>query len=118
MPLHVEAIWTPTQDEFDRFARISGDDNPIHVDPAFSARTRFGRTVSHGMLIYSKLWAMLCTSLPGVRQAHQTMMFPNPCFTGEPVELTVEEIGTRRFAMKALRQADGAELLVGETELA
>ena len=54
----VEAGWTPTQDAFDRFAALSGDDNPIHVDPDFSARTRFGRTVSHGMLIYSRVWAL------------------------------------------------------------
>ena len=44
---------------FDRFARLSGDDNPIHVDPAFSARTRFGRTVAHGMLLYGRVWAMI-----------------------------------------------------------
>ena len=49
--LLIERQWIPTQEEFDLFARISGDDNPIHVDPEFSARTRFGRTVSHGMLI-------------------------------------------------------------------
>src|SRR5688500_2787 len=45
-----------SQAEFDLFARISGDNNPIHVDPEFSARTRFGRTVSHGMLLYTVLW--------------------------------------------------------------
>lgn len=117
MSLRVTETWVPTQEEFDRFARVSGDDNPIHVDPAFSARTRFGRTVSHGMLIYSKLWSMLCNALPGSRQASQTMIFPNPCFAGEPVELIVEEVGAKQFSMKALRQADGAELLVGTAEV-
>ena len=33
-----------TQQDFARFADLSGDNNPIHVDPQFSARTRFGRT--------------------------------------------------------------------------
>ncbi len=42
-----------SQTDFDRFAALSGDDNPIHVDAEFSARTRFGRTVAHGMLLYS-----------------------------------------------------------------
>ena len=36
---------TLTQGDFDAFATLSGDDNPIHVDPAFAARTRFGRTL-------------------------------------------------------------------------
>lgn len=114
----ITEIWTPTQAEFDLFADISGDDNPIHVDPAFSARTRFGRTVSHGMLIYSKLWALLQRAHPGARQLSQKMMFPNPTYTGEPVTLTIRAEGGGRYAMVAMRQADGAELFVGEAEIA
>ncbi len=43
MSLILKQEWVPTQEEFDIFAHVSGDDNPIHVDPEFSARTRFGR---------------------------------------------------------------------------
>ncbi|TYO91302.1 MaoC family dehydratase [Oceanicella actignis] len=110
--------WTPTQAEFDAFARVSGDDNPIHVDPEFSARTRFGRTVSHGMLIYARLWAMLAEARPGFRQASQSMMFPNPAYAGEPVRLTVERIDETRWSLRAERAADGAALFVGEAEAA
>lgn len=117
MTIRLTSTWTPTQAEFDRFARVSGDDNPIHVDPEFSARTTFGRTVSHGMLIYSKLWALLRTEFPGARQASQTMMFPNPAFAGEPVDLSIKETGPHRYAVRAARHADGAELLTGETEI-
>ena len=44
-----------TQRQFDEYARLSGDDNPIHVDAAFAAGTRFGRTVAHGMFLFSVL---------------------------------------------------------------
>lgn len=114
----LEARWLPTQEDFEAFARVSGDDNPIHVDPEFSARTAFGRTVSHGMLLYSKLWGLLVAAHPEVRQLSQTMMFPNPCYTGEDVALSITETEPGRLRMVAWRVSDEAELLVGETEIA
>ncbi len=47
------------QADFDRFAALSGDDNPIHVDAGFAAKTHFGRTVCHGMLLYSAICQVL-----------------------------------------------------------
>ncbi len=116
--LDLSARWLPSQEEFDAFAAVSGDDNAIHVDPEFSARTSFGRTVSHGMLIYSKLWGLLQKAEPGARQVSQTMMFPNPAFAGEEVALSVREIAPGTLEMKAVRVADAAELLVGEARIA
>jgi acyl dehydratase len=117
MPEPLRETWTPTQAEFDAFAAVSGDDNPIHVDPDFSARTRFGRTVSHGMLIYSRLWAMLTRAAPGVHRT-QSLMFPNPAYAGEALELTCAPLGGGRWRIAARRAADGAECLTGETEIA
>ena len=85
----ITACWTPLQAEFDAFAEVSGDNNPIHVDSDFSARTRFGRTVSHGMLIYSKIWGLLQNRFPGCRQIEQTLMFPAPSYTGEELRIAV-----------------------------
>ncbi|MCR8724703.1 MaoC family dehydratase [Frigidibacter sp. ROC022] len=116
--MKLTADWTPTQAEFDAFAAVSGDDNPIHVDADFSARTRFGRTVAHGMLIYSRLWSLLGSACPGLRQLRQELMFPNPCYAGDPVQLSVESLAPGRYAMRAARKSDGAELLLGETEVA
>ena len=76
---------TLTQEDFDAFARLSGDDNPIHVDPDFSARTRFGRTVSHGMLLLTVLRGLLEEIVPGARQVAQKLMFPAPTFADEPM---------------------------------
>ena len=106
-----------TQQDFDRFATLSGDDNPIHVDPVFSARTRFGRTVSHGMLIYSRLWAMVRAAHPGRGQVFQDMMFPNPAYAGEALVLSVVGDGPE-IAVSARRQADGAVCFQGKAVLA
>lgn len=114
----LHATWCPTQEDFDLFAQVSGDDNPIHVDPEFSACSAFGRTVSHGMLIYSKLWGMVCKAYPQARSLSQTMMFPNPCFTGEEVELSVTGSLPGRLRLRAIRATDNAELFVGEAEVA
>ncbi|WP_298728184.1 MaoC/PaaZ C-terminal domain-containing protein [uncultured Ferrovibrio sp.] len=109
------------QPDFDLFAKISGDNNPIHVDAEFSARTRFGRTVSHGMLLYTILWGMVQKQYPGARQASQNLMFPNPAYADEPLDFEVTEISSdgnrRRLATKASRKHDGAVVLDGETEI-
>ena len=88
------------QRDFDRFAALSGDDNPIHVDPAFAARTRFGRTVCHGMLLYSTICRALTDALgAGFVQREQELMFVTPTYTGEEIAVRLE--------VTALRPEDG-----------
>lgn len=79
-----------TQADFDKFAALSGDNNPIHVDAEFSARTRFGRTVSHGMLLSTILRGLLERLVPGARQVSQQLMFPAPTFADEPLRFSAE----------------------------
>ncbi|MGQ9572442.1 MAG: MaoC family dehydratase [Dehalococcoidia bacterium] len=50
---------TLSQEKIDRYARASGDFNPIHVDPVFAAQTPFGGTIAHGMLLLAYLSGML-----------------------------------------------------------
>lgn len=78
-----------TQADFDAFAELSGDDNPIHVDEQFSAKTRFGRTVSHGMLLATILRGLLDQLVPGSRQVAQKLMFPSPTYAGDAMRFAV-----------------------------
>ena len=48
----VEYVRTVTEADVVEFARISGDDNAIHLDEAFGKRTRFGGRVAHGALSF------------------------------------------------------------------
>jgi acyl dehydratase len=79
-----------TQTQFDAFAKLSGDTNPIHTDPDFSARTTFGRTVAHGMFLYGNIIRELGEFLPPFVQLYQEMMFPSPTFTEADLELKLK----------------------------
>lgn len=82
-----------TQDDFDRFARVSGDDNPIHVDTAFAARTRWGRTLAHGMMLYSIVVHYIRSELvPGSVELEQDLVFPGPTFAGDEIVVDAEVV--------------------------
>jgi acyl dehydratase len=104
-----------TQRQFDRFAVLSGDDNPIHVDPVFSARTKFGRPVAHGMFLYANLVRALGEFVPGAMQREQELMFPAPTYTGEIVRLALnvterdERIARLSTAVVKLDQTVGCQ---------
>lgn len=111
-----------TQQDFDRFAALSGDDNPIHIDPAFSARSRFGKTVAHGMLLYSKACQVLGTLFPGpgTLQLEQELMFPAPTYVGEEITIHIEVVGLQPRAGRAelitqVQRQDGSLGLDGRT---
>jgi 3-hydroxybutyryl-CoA dehydratase len=111
-----------TQQDFNRFAALSGDNNPIHVDPEFSARTRFGKTVAHGMFLYSLICCAIDRFFPGATQLSQDLMFPNPTYVGEPVtvSLTIAEIEpAERLArlQTAITQDSGLVSCHGETSI-
>lgn len=82
------------QSDFNRFARLSGDDNPIHTDPEFSARTHFGRTVAHGLLLCSVLRGLVEEVMPGCVLLTQSVMFPAPTYTGEPMQFSVRPVAS------------------------
>lgn len=79
-----------TQGDFDRFAELSGDHNPLHTDPRFAAGSRFGRTIGHGMLLYAALCAAMGRLLPGGRQLEQSLRFAAPVFADQPLTLRLE----------------------------
>ncbi len=54
-----------TEDDVLTFARVTGDDNPIHVDAEFAETTRFGQRVVHGVLLLGLISKVLGRDFPG-----------------------------------------------------
>lgn len=112
---------TLTQADFDTFAALSGDNNPIHVDAAFCAATRFGKPVSHGALLCSIVRGIVDRLVPGAQQRSQSVTFPSPAFAGEPLrfEASVTDRRGNLVAVKfrVIRVADGALTCEGSTSL-
>ena len=83
---------TVDQGRIDAFARITEDEQFIHVDPERAATTVFGGTVAHGFLTLSLLSAMAYSALPkiegaahGVNYGFDRVRFLNPVRSGSRV---------------------------------
>src|SRR5258707_389482 len=112
---------TITDADIVRFAEVSGDRNPIHLDEEYAARSPFGRRVAHGFLTGSMISAMIGMDLPGPGSIYlgQTMKFLAPVAIGDTVTVSVEIIGVREdkriltLRTDATNQ-DGVLVLTGE----
>lgn len=78
--------------EVERFAEISLDRNPIHLDEKAAAATVLGRRVVHGMLAASLLSALLGQHLPGdgTILLGVNIQFKGPVFLDEEVTAFVQ----------------------------
>ena len=76
------ATWTRavTDASIRQFADATGDHNPVHLDEAVAARTRFGGRIAHGMLSAGFVSAALATELPGPGTIYlsQSLRFARP----------------------------------------
>jgi 3-hydroxybutyryl-CoA dehydratase len=102
------------------FARLSGDDNPIHLCDVYAAQTRFGQRIAHGLYTASLISAVLGTQLPGPGAVYrsQTLNFHAPVKIGDVVTVIVEVVELiaegRRVRLKCEALVDGHLMLDGE----
>jgi 3-hydroxybutyryl-CoA dehydratase len=84
---------TVTEADVVAFAGVTGDEQPLHLDPAFGARTRFGRRIAHGMLSAGYISAALGTRLwPSgvVVYLGQSLQFRRPVAIGDTITAEAE----------------------------
>ncbi|WP_192918449.1 CBS domain-containing protein [Salinigranum salinum] len=100
------------------FARATGDENPLHLDDAFAATTRFGGRIAHGVLTLGIVSAALAR-LPGlVIYLSQSVRFVGPVDVGDRVTAVcevVDALGGGRFRLRTtVRDGDGGTVVDGE----
>lgn len=86
-----------SEEEVFRFAEISGDRNPLHLDRKFGKSSIFGRRIVHGMLVASLFSGLIGMELPGKGSIYlgQSLTFTAPVAIGEKVTASVEIIKIR-----------------------
>ena len=114
-----------TQENVNRFAEISGDNNPIHIDTEYAATTPFGRPIVHGFLagaVFSKVFG---TTWPGegTIYMYQSMSFRAPVFVGRDyvARFEIAEVNAdkhRGTVRCTLEDADDGRVVIeGEAKL-
>lgn len=88
---------TITIEDIVKFAELTGDVNPVHLDEEFAKKTRFGGRIAHGMFGVSLVSAVLGTKLPGPGTIYlsQTIKFQAPVYPGDTVTATVKVVKVR-----------------------
>lgn len=82
-------------DDVLRFADLTGDRHPVHVDPEWAERSRFGGLIAHGLLVLSlaigafPFGGSYVVALRRIREA----VFKRPVPAGDQVEAVAEVAG-------------------------
>jgi acyl dehydratase len=110
-----------TQEEIDEFARVTGDDQWIHVDVERAKQSPFGGTIAHGYFTLSLAPRFSYDMFTfegfafGVNYGLNRVRFPSPMPVGERVRMraklaSVEEIpGGAQLTTELTFERDGGE---------
>jgi acyl dehydratase len=90
--------------------RLSGDRNPLHVDPKFAARGGFSQPILHGLCTYGvsgrALLRVLCDGDPA-RFRSMSGRFTRPVLPGEPLTISIWREEGSDTALFQTARADG-----------
>lgn len=99
----------PTRPELAAIYRLSGDYNPLHIDPAVAIAAGFERPIFHGLGTYGvagrALLKLLCGN-DGARLRKMNCRFANPVYPGETIrtEVWFEGAGVAAFRCKVVER--------------
>ncbi len=107
------------QGRLNAYAKASGDDNPLHLDPEFAARTQFGGIIAHGMLTLAFVSEMMAAAhgRDWLETGGLRVRFKGAAHLGDRVEafgnLAKEQGASRTYSVGVRNSANGQELITG-----
>lgn len=119
-----EIFHTITAPDLDSFAKLTGDNNPLHMDESYAATTSFKKRVVHGMLTASFISSIIGTKLPGKGSLwyEQQLRFLAPARIGEKIRIWAKvkhkSFSQRILTIETLVFGDGGRKLIeGEAKV-
>ena len=116
-----EYVRTVSEQDVVDFARISGDDNALHLDEAFGKTTRFGGRVAHGALSFGFMAASQTRLVgAGIIWLEAAVRFTAPVRIGDTVitETRIVELVPDKQLIRVqctTRGRDGAVVMEGDS---
>ena len=112
-----EITHTVGRDEIDGYAELSGDFNPLHMDPEYAAKTQFGTAIAHGPIALQTLFEAVAKWLGGDRLPSGVRIdvaYRGPVRIGDSVTCRAERVddhaGDVTVHARCVNQ-DGADVL-------
>jgi len=111
------------EDIIQKFAEVSGDCNPLHMDEAYAARSPFRGRIAHGALVASFVSCVLGNYLPGRGTvfAGMNIQFERPVRIGDTVTVRATVTGvdmkTRRVKLACVCEVDGSICMKADAEV-
>jgi len=106
------------------FSKLSGDQNPLHVDEKYAQNTKFKKRVIPGMLLASFLSRLVGMHLPGENALYlaQTLRFIHPCFINDEImvegEVTSKSKATGIITLETkITNSFGNQLVEGQAKV-
>lgn len=81
-----------SEEDIKQFARLTGDNNPIHLDDEYAKKTMFKKKIAHGLLTASFISTVIATKLPGQGSIYldQSLKFLAPVYIGNQIRIFVK----------------------------
>lgn len=85
-----------SQRQVNLFAEVTGDNNPMHSDAEYAAKTSFKRPIMHGFLSASVFSRIFGTLFPGEGTIYmsQTLQFLKPMYVDQPYKAFMRVVET------------------------
>ena len=111
------------QKNLNAYAKASGDDNPLHLDPEFAAKTQFGEIIAHGMLTLAFVSEMMAAAhgRDWLESGGLRVRFKGAAYVGDRVDvwgnLAKEDGLSRNYSVGVRNSTSGQALITGTAGL-